>query len=449
MQTQVTCPNCHTSYPAQVFQLLDVGQEPELIEYILSGQLNMAVCPNCGAGGQISTPLVYHDPAHELFMTFVPAEMNMDHIQREQIIGSMVRQIMDATPQEKRRAYMLQPQTVLTYQTFIENILETQGITKEMIARQRKQSEMLGKLANADSDVRDYLIKENMSLFDQDFFAMLQQYIDMASQMNEDEQMVKLTNLRAKLMVMTPAGKEIEKRQIALHAFSRDAKAQGGGVSAELLLKHILINQDDDGVIDALVMTGQDALRYEFFRQFSDEIEKREQAGDLVSAQRLTEVRTRLVAMYDALRERSNQLMAEAGETLKLILAAEDMKTAVMENSDRLDDAFMYFLLTRLNQAEEGINAEQLPQLRQLQETIAAVADSQVPLEIRLLNQMLEAPTDADRAQIVDENPQLVTEEMLQVLDAVQQQVEQQGQADILEKVMTCKALIRERLASV
>ena len=140
MQTQVTCPNCRTPYPAQVFQLLDVGQQPELIEYILSGQLNMAVCLNCGAGGQISTPLVYHDPDHELFMSFVPPEMNMDYMQREQIIGSMVRQIMDATPQEKRRAYMLQPQVILTFQTFMENILETQGITKEMIARQRKQS---------------------------------------------------------------------------------------------------------------------------------------------------------------------------------------------------------------------------------------------------------------------------------------------------------------------
>lgn len=448
MQTQVTCPNCQTPYPAQVFQLLDVGQEPQLVEYILSGQLNMAVCPSCGAGGQISTPMVYHDPAHELFMSFVPPEMNMDYVQREQIIGSMVRQIMDSTPQEKRRAYMLQPQTVLTYQTFIENILETQGITKEMIARQRAQSELLGKLANADSDVRDYLINENMPLLDEEFFAMLQQYIDMAAQMNEEAQMVKLTNLRAKLMMSTPAGKEIEKRQIALHAFARDVKAQGGGASAELLLKHVLLNQDDDAIIDALVMTGQSALRYEFFRQFSDEIEKREKAGDLVSAQRLTELRTRLVAVYDEIREQSNRMMAGAAETLKLIVEAEDMETAVIENFAQLDDAFMYFLIMRINQAEEGGNVEQLAQLRQIQELIAAAADAQVPPEIRLLNQMLEAPSDAEREQILDENPQMVSEEMLQVLDAVQQQVEQQGQADVLEKVKTSKALIRARLSN-
>lgn len=446
MQTQLTCPNCQTPYPAQIFQLLDVGQEPRLKEYILSGQLNMAQCPNCGASGQVSTPLVYHDPAHELFMTYVPSEMNMDQIQREQIIGSMVRQIMDATPQEQRKAYMLQPQTVLTYQTFMENILETEGITKEMIARQREQSELLTKLAKADSDVRDYLIEENMALLDEQFFAMLQQFIDYATQMEDEEQMVKLTNLRAKLMMSTPAGKEIEKRQIALHGFSRDVKAQGGGVSADLLLKHILINQDDDAIIDALVMTGQDALRYEFFKQFSDEIEKIEQEGDLVKAQRLTDIRTRLVAMYDEIREQSNKLMAEAAETLKMILEAPDMQTAVAENLQRLDDAFMYFLIQRINQAEEAGNAEQVAQLRQVQELIAATIDAQVPPEIRLLNQMLEAPTDAEREQILDENPQMVAEEMLQVLDAVQQQVEQQGQEDILENIITSKAMIRARL---
>jgi hypothetical protein len=445
MQTQVTCPNCQTPYPTQVFQLLDVGLQPELKEYILSGQLNMAVCPNCGAGGQISTPLVYHDPAHELFMTFVPPEMNMDQMQREQIIGSMVRQIMDATPQEQRKAYMLQPQTILTYQTFMENILETEGITKEMIARQRKQSELLGNLANADPDVRDFLIEENMALLDEQFFAMMQQIIDYAAQANDDQQMVKLTNLRAKLMVDTPVGKEIERRQIALHAFNREAKAQGG-VSADLLLKHILKNQEDDAIVDALSMTGQGALRYEFFRQFSDEIEKVEKAGDLAQAQRLTDIRTRLVKMYDEIREQSNRMMAEAAETLKLILEAPDMETAVSENFPRLDDAFMYFLISRINQAEESGDAEQAAKLREVQELIASTAEAQVPPEIRLLNQMLEAPSDVERGQILDENPQLVAEEMIQVLDAVQQQVEQQGQDEVLENVKASKALIRARL---
>ncbi|MFO7678493.1 MAG: CpXC domain-containing protein [Chloroflexota bacterium] len=446
MQTQITCPNCRTLYAAEVFQLIDVGQQPEIKEYVLSGELNLAVCPKCGAAGQISSPLVYHDPAHELFMTFVPPEMNMDHFQREQLIGGMVRQVMDATPQEKRKAYMLQPQTILTYQTFMEKILETEGITKEMIERQRKQSELLGKLANADKDVRDYLIGENMALLDEGFFAMLQQIIDMSARMNDSEQMVKLTNLRAKLMMDTPAGKEIEKRQIALHAFNREAKAQGG-VSAELLLKHILRNEQDDAIVDALVMTGQGGLRYEFFRQMSEEVERREQAGDLAAAQRLIDIRARLVQVHDEIREQSNRMLAQAAETLELILQAPDMKTAVAENFERLDDAFMYFLISRINQAAEMGNQEQVATLQGVQELIMMQAESSVPPEIRLLNELLEADADEARNAILDENPQMVAVEILQVLDAVQQQVEQQGEADVLERIQAVKALIRARLS--
>jgi len=431
---------------ADVFQLIDVGLQPQMKEYVLSGQLNMAVCPNCQAAGQIATPLVYHDPENELFMTYVPPEMNMSQVQREQIIGSMVRQIMEATPPEKRKAYLLQPQTILTYQTFMENILETEGITKEMIARQRKQSELLGKLVNADKDVRDFLLEENKALLDEAFFAMLQQIIDMASQMDDNEQMVKLTNLRAKLMLDTPVGREIEKRQIALHAFNREAKAQGG-VSAELLLKHILRHENDNAIIDALVMTGQGALRYEFFRQFSEEIEKREAAGDLVSAQRLTDIRSRLVKVYDEIREQSNKLLAQASETLTAILTAEDMETAVAENFDRFDDAFMYFLVTRINQAEEMGDEAQVAHLRQVQELIVARAEAKVPPEIRVINDLMEADSEAARAAILDEHPDIISVEILQVLDAVQQQVEQQGQQeDVLAKVKAIKAEIRARL---
>lgn len=445
MQTQITCPNCRTLYAAEVFQLIDVGQQPEIKEYVLSGELNMAVCPQCGAAGQIASPLVYHDPAHELFMTFVPPEMNMDHFQREQLIGGMVRKVMDATPPEKRKAYMLQPQTILTYQTFMEKILETEGITKEMIERQRKQSELLSKLANADKDVRDYLIGENKALLDEGFFALLQQIIDMSSRMNDSAQMVKLTNLRAKLMVDTPAGKEIEKRQIALHAFNREAKAQGG-VSAELLLKHILRNEQDDAIVDALVMTGQGGLRYEFFRQMSEEVERREQAGDLAAAQRLIDIRTRLVKVHDEIREQSNRMLAQAAETLELILQAPDMRTAVSENFERLDDAFMYFLISRINQAAEMGNQEQVATLQGVQELIVTQAESAVPPEIRLLNELLEADADEERNAILDENPQMVAVEILQVLDAVQQQVEQQGEADVLGRIQAVKALIRARL---
>ena len=228
MHTQITCPNCGTPYTAEVHQLIDVGRNPELKNLLLSGQLNVAVCPSCGASGQLSSAMVYHDPEHELFMVYVPQELNLDQVEREQYIGQLTRQVLDETPAEQRRAYMLQPMTILTMQSFMEKVLETEGVTKEMIERQQKQAELLSTLATADADVVDYLIKERADEIDETFFAMLKAYIDTAAQTNNNDQLLPLVNLQAKLMTETTVGREVERRQIALHALNRDAKEAGG-----------------------------------------------------------------------------------------------------------------------------------------------------------------------------------------------------------------------------
>src|SRR5919112_6353294 len=71
----VTCPNCRTPFQTPVFQLIDVGQAPDLKQALLSGRVNVAVCPKCGAGGMLAAPLVYHDPAKQFFFALFPQEV--------------------------------------------------------------------------------------------------------------------------------------------------------------------------------------------------------------------------------------------------------------------------------------------------------------------------------------------------------------------------------------
>ncbi|MFQ5434224.1 MAG: CpXC domain-containing protein, partial [Anaerolineae bacterium] len=343
MYTQITCPNCKTPFTAEVHQVIDAEQNPELKQKLLSGQLNLAICPSCGAGGQMGTGLLFHDPAHELFMVYVPQELQINQMEREKLVGQLVQQAMNNIPQEKRRAYMLQPQTVLSMQTFMEKVLETEGITKEMIERQKKQAELLNSLATADNDVVEYLLKERANEIDETFFAMLQSYVDTAAQLNDNSQLIKLTNLRAKLMTETAVGRELEKRQIALHKFNQDAKKQGG-LSTKLLLKHILANQEDDKVVDALVMAGQQAVRYELFAQMTHEIEKLEKKKKLAEAQQLISIRERVLKLYEKMQAESRKILGKAEELLNLLKDAPDKETAVRANMQRFDDAFMYLL---------------------------------------------------------------------------------------------------------
>ena len=445
MYTQVTCPNCQTPYTAEIHQVIDSDETPDLKQRLLAGQLNVAVCPNCGAGGQMMTPMLFHDAAHEMFVIFMPQEMNMGQMERERLIGQMARQVMDSMPSERRRAYMLQPQTVLTMQSFMEKVLETEGVTKEMIQRQQKQLELLQKLAKADKDVADYLLKERMGEIDETFFAMLQQYIDSAAQMQDNKQLINLTNLRAKLMTETEIGQEMERQQIALHALNREAKAQNG-LSPELLLKHLLKHLDDEKIQMALVRAGQGALSYHFFQHLTEEIEAKEKAGEKTAVQQLTAMRQRLLKIYDDMQAQSKRLLDEADKTLQALLAAEDKPAAIQAHANQIDDAFMYLLSMRIAQADQEKRTDEARALNEIHELILKEAENQYPPEILLLNELMEATTPDEQEKVLDEHQELLSAELIEVVDAVMQQFESAGQGEVNGRLRDIKSMIEARI---
>lgn len=442
MQTQVTCPQCGTPYTAEIHQVVDSKHTPSLKRALLDGQLNVAVCPNCGTGGQLSTILLFHDSDHEMFMVHVPPQLNLNEAQREQMIGQLSRQVMDSLPQEERRAYMFQPEVMLNFQTFMERVLETEGVTKEMIERQKKQSELLQKLIPADADVADHFIKENMNLIDEDFFAMLQMFTDTAAQMQNNDQMVKLTNLRARLMTQTAVGRELEKRQIALHKFNRAAKAQGG-LTPSLLLEHIVLNLDDDGTVGSLVAAGQQVVDYEFFSELTAVIENE---ADSAKADKLTSLRDDLLEMQEAMRQQSQQVVERAMQTLQIIMDAPDKQMAMMEHAEEIDEAFMYVLSARLEDAQQTGDAESWKKLAQVQNVLMQQMEQQMPPEIRFLNQLVRAETADEQAALLANNEHMVNDDMLELLDRVIDQSEERGQDETVARLETVKELIAARL---
>ncbi len=445
MHTQLTCPQCGTPYSAEVHQVVDSKHTPQLKQQLLNGQLNVAVCPNCGAGGQMATILLFHDADHEMFMVHVPQELNLNTMQREQMIGQLTKQVMEDMPPEERRAYMFQPQIMLNWQTFMEKVLETEGITPEMIARQKKQSELLQTLIRADKDVQDVLLAERADEIDETFFAMLQQFVDMASQMQDNQQMVKITNLRARLMTETPAGQRMEQQQMALHKLSREAKQQGG-LSPAMLVAHIIANQEQPHVVDALVMAGQGALQYEFFNLFTAEIEKLEQAGDKAAVARLTALRADLLKLYEGMQEQSKNMMQAAMDTLNVILEAPDKNQALAENAQKIDEAFMAVLTARMNEAEQKNDIPQFQALNEIHSLIYAQMERTLPPHVQLLNELVRSESPEEQVQLLDENAQFVSDDLIQLIDQVMEQAGDQGQDDLNGRLQSVKTLIQARL---
>ena len=73
--TSINCPNCRTPFTAPVQQIIDAQADPEAKSMLLSGQLNMVVCPSCGFRGALNTPFLYHDAELELALVYMPMEL--------------------------------------------------------------------------------------------------------------------------------------------------------------------------------------------------------------------------------------------------------------------------------------------------------------------------------------------------------------------------------------
>lgn len=448
MQTQIRCPQCGTPFMAEIHQLIDSQRQPQLKQLLLSGQINVAVCPSCQAMTQLASPLVFHDAKHEMFLIHMPQELNLNTRQREEMVGRLTRGLMDSLPPEQRRGYLLQPQTILTMQTFMEKVLETEGITKEMIERQKKQAELLNTLIKADADVVDFLLKQRGREIDETFFAMLRQYVQTAQQMNDEKSLIRLVNLQAKLMTETAVGRRLEKQQVAMHRFSQAAKKQGG-LSPALLLEHVLKNADDEAIVQGLVMAGQQGLRYEFFTLLTEEIEKEEAAGHIAKAAQLQRLRGDLLKVFEEMRAASQRVVDEADQVLQMMLQAPSLETAVNQYGDQIDDAFMYVLSRRLAEAERDNNNEAYRRLSQIQAFIMRQVENQAPPEIQLLTQMVQAESEEEQQQLLAENSDLLSEELVQVVNMLLDQVRSNpnrndGMAGRLEGV---RALIQAHLA--
>ncbi len=446
MQTQIQCPNCRNAITADVYQLLDVDQVPQIKQALLSGGLNMAQCQNCGWSGQIAAPLVYHDSAHDLLMTFVPMELNLPYDQQERMMGQLVRAVVENVPQEKRRAYLLQPQQIFRWQTFMEKVYETEGITPEMLQKQQRQVELLQTLMKADTDVVAYLFKERKSDIDDDgFVQMVQATLQQAVQAQQSEAMTRLSNLQYLVMTQTAAGKRAERRQLAINALQQEAKANNG-VTPQMVANHVIKNIDDDATIDAIVeATG--AISYEFFSVLTQKMDSAAKVGDQRTVNRLTEIRTRLLKIYDEMQKVSAQLMAEALNTVNMIADAPDKRLAIQQMAEQINDAFMITLEQQIEIAQESADLNRIVALKEIRTHLQEIMRQSNDPSMQMITAMLQAPSERELHQFLDANAQYVNQDLLASFDALSAELPADAPNEVRVRLGQLRTIVQQRLA--
>ena len=435
MQTQITCPTCGAPFQAELYQLIDAQKTPQLKEMLLAGALNVANCPACGNSSQIASPLLYHDSEHELLMAYVPMELNMPMQQQEQMIGQMAKAITDSLPPEQFKAYLLQPQTIMTYQTFMEKVLETEGVTPEMIQHQKDQTELLKKLIGADRLTTLSLIQENESLIDDGFFAILASNLQMLEQNPSpaaNQQFLTLTNLQAKLFTMTETGKRLEIEQGRVRQFQKDVN-DAGGLTFDLFIDALLANSDNENVQNNIIQMGRQGIRYELFSRITERME----AASGAEKAALEGLREKLLVIYEALQEEAKGLLQEAENTLDVLLHAQDLNRALQQNISRIDEGFMHYLSAEMQAAQNRGDSNRQEALLKVYNGIMAAAESQMPPEVRILNALVQTDSVAEQQQLLAQIPAEGKEQFKALVKQMINQVaaEQPEMAERLKKV--------------
>jgi hypothetical protein len=427
-QNQITCPNCGSPIQANIRQLIDVGQDPSAKAKLLSGTLNRIRCGVCGFEGNLATPLVYHDPENELLLTFMPVEVNIDKQEQERIIGNMINHIMENLPPEERKAYLLQPQAVLTMQGLIERVLETEGVTKEDIEAQRNKMRLFEDLLRTKEEQLEPFINEHDDELDSTFF----QLASLALQATPDQNARSAATKRLeKAIELSSFGKQLQTQEEELKKATESLRAiADDGLTREALLDLFVDAPNDERVV-ALVNLTRPALDYNFFQLLTDKIE----AADGDEETRLSHLREKILEITQEIDQIQQAQAERAASLLKTLMEAGDLDAAIQQALPLIDDLFLGTLQANLRVAEERDDQETLSRLREIEARIQALIQQSLPQSLQLAQKLLEAEDDETAENLLMEQQELIDEDLLNTLMGAVQQLGEAGQEEAANRL--------------
>jgi len=433
-KTRINCPNCRQPVVADIQQLFDLGTDPAAKQTLLSGSFNLIQCPHCGYQGSAASPIVYHDPDKDLLLTFVPPEIGLPRDEQERVIGSLINQVVNNLPQEKRKGYLFRPQTILTMQGLVERVLEADGITKEMIQAQQQKLNLLQRLVNASPDVRAEIAKQEDELIDGEFFSLLNRLIETSMVSGDQESSQRLSELQKSLLPLTTFGRQLQEQSKEVEAAVASLREAGQSLTREKLLK-IVMEAPNETRLRALVSLARPGMDYNFFQLLSERIDRARGDG----RSRLVELREKLLNLTREVDQQVEARSAQAHELLESILEAEDIGEVMLQSLPAVDEFFLQALNASLEKAGKEGDQELLSRLQKIVDVLQQV--SEAPPEVALIEELLEAPDDQTRRQLMEANQEKITPEFLDALTNIVSQVQSGEDKELAERMKSLHRL--------
>lgn len=416
------CPNCQTPLSVRVEQLVDAERDPGAKARLLSGALNRVRCPTCGWDGLLAAPLVYHDPGKELLLTYMPLELGLSKPDQERIVGQIINEAISRLPAERRKAYLLTPQAVLTHQSLIERVLEADGVTREQLDEQRARIRLLEDLLRAPEESLPAFVAEHDAELDDLFF----QLAGLSLQTARDTRAAQAAGQRLEqALELCTYGKRIAARQAEVQAAAESLGRIQEPVTREAVLD-LLVQAPSEDRVSALAALARPVLDYGFFQILSDRIEAAQ--GD--ERQRLTALRGRLLLITQEVDAAQEARVAAAGAVLQSLVRANDLDAAIREALPAIDDLFMSVLAANLEAARQRNDTSAVQALERIDRRLQELIRDSLPPSLRLAQDVVEEEDESAARKRIDESDEAVSPEFLSTLLAMAGRLGEAGDAE-------------------
>jgi hypothetical protein len=372
----------------------------------------------------VGTPVMYHDPSKKMAVVYVPMELNLPQNDREKLIGDLTNAVIRALPEDAPKGYLLQPGTALTLQGLLDQVLEADGVTPEMLQAERRKVEIINQLAEANTQDREQILAENEDLFDVGFLELLTAASQSASQAGEERRALRLLNTRQHLMDTTEAGQVLKAQQDALIEASQELQAMGENLTREKFVDLLVQSADRPEKVDALAALGRTLLDYTTFQILTQHIDT---AANPEEKSLLTAIRERLLAINAEYEQQARAMIQRAADTLRSMLNSPDIPSAIQANLDRIDDTFLQVLQVNLEEARKADNANVFNRLKVIRDEVLKLIQSSAPPEIQFINELLSLESETESLDLLRSRGSEINEDLIHVMGDLVQQLREGG----------------------
>jgi len=359
---------------------------------------------------------------------------------QEKVIGDLMRELTSQLPQGAFKGYMFQPRQALSMQGLVDQILQADGVTPEMMEDQRGRVRLAEMFLQSPEDNLPALVEQYDDQIDDRFFQTLTLMTQQIAQDGRPDLAEHMLNVQGRIAELSTVGRQLIEQELNQEAVVREVadainelgeQAQRGDF-IDLAMQYA----GDEQRLQALVGLVRPVMDYTFFQELTSRI------GQAPAAEReaLERLRDRLLELTSMVDQQTEIALQGAARLLQTVLVSDDPDQIIRENLPAFDYTFIQVLAANIQEAERQGDVDAAARLKDVYQRIVSIIQESMPPELRFINELLSTQTEADARALIDERAGEFGESLLEAIDVVEQQLAAQGDPALLQKL----AFLRE-----